>query len=76
MMSGVKVDFRMFPGFDLQIVSLKRPIKKDTSSFNMRATYPKIPRLSVKAYAPIEQTSDGGSVTERDFHCANFNLRW
>jgi hypothetical protein len=48
-MSGVKVDFRMFSGFDLQIVSLKCPIKKDTSSFNMRATYPKIPRLSVKA---------------------------
>jgi hypothetical protein len=48
-MSGVKVDFRMFSGFDLQIMSLKRPIKKDTSSFNMRDTYPKIPRLSVKA---------------------------
>jgi hypothetical protein len=47
-MSGVKVDFQMFSDLDLQIVNLKHQIKRDTSSFNMRETYPKIPRLFVK----------------------------
>jgi hypothetical protein len=47
-MCGVKVNFWTFSDLDLQIPCLKHQIKKYTLSFDIRETYPKIPRLSVE----------------------------